>query len=424
MTRAQSKMSHTQPEKRQLRNSIQKSGSCSHITLETTTSAYDLLHQTLLHDLKTCIPTLVKTEVQTELQAAFKKRDELKLEISALRKEKSDLANKVDGYKKQVDQWVKLVTVMENETLPSLVDKINNLETNWSNKEKTLTTKTNHYISTQNKVQKEVAEITNIQKQWEDLLKAKTEGAALQNLEKSQEFVSAEYEDFKKSQNILREEVSLLKTKVSKQAAKSEHNSNYSRFDSADFKGIPVVPVDQYGNENCKQMIINICKEMNYWLPASSISTAHRLKKHPSKPGPPDMIVKFNSRDIRNDVFRLRNQIKHKVTWNCYPIKKLYINESLTPEARKLFYLTRACAKELENTHGKVYTWTFKGEVYLRKNIEGGPKRKISSEECLTKIKNGDILLDPPTTSENVPESIVIIEDVMAEYNDTATVDT
>ena len=112
------------------------------------------------------------------------------------------------------------------------------------------------------------------------------------------------------------------------------------------------------------------------------------------------------------------------MTWNCYPIKKLYINESLTPEARKLFYLTRACAKELENTHGKVYTWTFKGEVYLRKNIEGGPKRKISSEECLTKIKNGDILLDPPTTSENVPESIVIIEDVMAEYNDTATVDT
>ena len=390
-----------------------------------TTLLCDTTQQTLLREIKACLPAMVASAVQKELEPALKKRDELKLEIADLKKAKLELTNKVEGFKKQVDKWLKVAKVMEEETIPSLIDKVIALEKSWKIKEKTIANKTKQFISTQNKVQKEIEELSNLQNEWEKLLKAKTDGTDIVNIEKSQQFVSDEYDEFREKQKTLVKKVTSLEEKVAKQAAKSEHNSNYSRWDSLELDGIPRVPVDEYGNENCKEMVINICKELHYWLPPSSISTAHRLKKHPSKRGPPAMIVKFNNRDIRNDVFELRSHIKNKSYWNCYNIKKLYINESLTPETRKLFYETRLCAKQMEKTHGRIYTWTFKGEIYVRKNVENGPKRKISSENYLEKIKNGDISLDPPKTLENseAHNSIVVIEEVMAEYTAPVAVD-
>ena len=129
------------------------------------------------------------------------------------------------------------------------------------------------------------------------------------------------------------------------------------------------------------------------------------------------MICKFSNRDIRNDVFALRNQIKDKYDWKCYNIKKLYINESLTPDARKLFYKTRVWAKEMQPVHGRIFTWTFKGEIFVRKDTENGPKRKILSEDYLSKLTNGEISLDVRNESDkfHTPDSVVIIEHVMAE---------
>ena len=71
----------------------------------------------------------------------------------------------------------------------------------------------------------------------------------------------------------------------------------------------------------------------------------------------------------------------------------------------------------MEPTHGRIFTWTFKGEIFVRKNIETGPKRKILSEDYLLKLTNGVISLDLPTPPVNshAPGSIVIIEEIMAE---------
>ena len=153
---------------------------------------------------------------------------------------------------------------------------------------------------------------------------------------------------------------------------KTEHGLNYSRLECLEFDGVPTVK-DRDGKENCKLQILEICKELNYWIPEYTISTAHRKKQHYSKKGPAPIIVEFNCKDIRNDVFSLRHQLKDKIYWYCYDIKKLYINESLTPDARKLFYNTRILALELNRIHGKIFTWTFKGEVFIRKKNSRAP---------------------------------------------------
>ena len=66
------------------------------------TSVYKMTQETMMAEIKELLPSLVKTIVQSELQLMLKKRDELKLEIT-------DLKKKVDGYKTQVDHWVELV---------------------------------------------------------------------------------------------------------------------------------------------------------------------------------------------------------------------------------------------------------------------------------------------------------------------------
>ena len=57
----------------------------------------------------------------------------------------------------------------------------------------------------------------------------------------------------------------------------------------------------------------------------------------------------------------------------------------------------------MDRIHGKIFSWIFKGEAYIRKQVEGVPKRKISSINDLTKIRQGTLSIDPPTrNTENV----------------------
>ena len=45
--------------------------------------------------------------------------------------------------------------------------------------------------------------------------------------------------------------------------------------------------------------------------------------------------------------------------------------------------------------HGKIFVWSFKREIYLRKAIEHAPKRKIDSEQDLNDLRRGTISLYP-----------------------------
>ena len=272
---------------------LKKSSSCSNVTHHVTShsiasdvdspqpaSIYTAMKQTILAEIKNILPSLVTSSVQKEMQTMLKKRDELKREIS-------DLRNKVAGYKTQVDRWIEVAKFMENTTLPKVVQDVATLETSWKNKEKSITNKTKDLLSTQNKLQSNMSEISNLQNEWEKLLKAKTDGCDIRNIEQSQQFVSDEYDEFREKQKNLVSTVASLEEKVAKQEVKSEHNANYPRWDSVEVAGIPLLPIDEFGNENCKKMIMDICKELHYWLPLSAISTAHRLKKTPKQAWPP-----------------------------------------------------------------------------------------------------------------------------------------
>ena len=146
---------------------------------------------------------------------------------------------------------------------------------------------------------------------------------------------------------------------------------------------------------------------------ASHLDRSHRLKRRPQrgKNRPPPIIVKFVSRDIRNDVYELWHQIKEKSHWRLYGMQKIYINESLSPETRKLLYKTKQFTREMQQVKGRLFVWTFKGDIYLRKDSAGAPKVKITSELDLNNITEGKVSLNRSSSVRSSEDAEVTAND-------------
>ena len=152
-------MSLTQPCKSGQRA---RSTSLSSDILPEKTSAYNTLQQTLMQDIKSILPELIKSAVQTAVATALKEKDELQKEITGLRKTNSDLMNKVNGYKTQVNKWITETKFLQETTMPDLVQQVNALESNWKSKEKSLASKAKELINTQNRLTNEVLQTSNL----------------------------------------------------------------------------------------------------------------------------------------------------------------------------------------------------------------------------------------------------------------------
>ena len=282
----------------------------------------------------------------------------------------SDILNKLRDYKVQVDECVQVTKKINETELPNLKQEIADVR-------EEITSPTN--ATTGNKITQQVTDI-----------------------DEAQQFVSDKYDKLINENKHLNVKVDRLEKNLEKQATKSERNANYSRWENVKFGGINRYYLRDGVTEDCKTMIVNVCRELNYNIPINEISTAHRLKQHHSKTGPPPIVVRFKDRDIRNDVLRLRSLARDKQTWRNYGITRLFINEHLTPEKGKLMYETKVFTREMNRIHGKIFVWSFKGEIFIRKGIEYAPRIKINNANDLDEIRRGSIKLDPLPEPSNV----------------------
>ena len=332
------------------------------------------------------------TKASTQADCSNETINKMQKDIQQLKDFQRNTAEKLDGYAKKVKAWT--TTITDTKKI------VNNLAKEWEEHKKTLEnqkqsicTKTKEYTKTETRMKTVLQECETKKKE----LIAQLENTKIINnvevkdISESQTFVSKKYDE-------LREEIGDMKKKLAKNIVKTEQNNKYPRRDCVEFKEVPYTP-NSDGRENCKEVITNICKELHLWLPEMAISTAHRLNQRANRVGPAPIIVKFVSRDIRNDVYQLRHHIKEKTKWRLYGTRKLYINESLSPETRKLLYQTKLFSREMRKE--KIHVWTFKGDVYLRKDAVGAPKIKVTSEQDLKQITEGTISLDRSNLSVN-----------------------
>ena len=196
----------------------------------------------------------------------------------------------------------------------------------------------------------------------------------LKAIQSSQDFISNKFDELLNSFSLLKEENSHLKLenaqlnilakemadRISKLEEDQENINLYSRRDCLEFHGVPETP-DEITDELVKQIGDLMAVEVK----PSDISTSHRL---PSKRGViPTIIAKFARRSIRDKLYESKGKLKNRSSADlgfARPDNKLYVNESLTPKARELYYQVR----QVRKSQRFKYAWTKYGKSYLKKD--------------------------------------------------------
>ena len=180
----------------------------------------------------------------------------------------------------------------------------------------------------------------------------------------------------------LREKTADLNKKTTDEAVKLDGVDQYSRRQNLEFQGIPVTET-----ENVIEIVSKVCKLVGVEVNENDISIAHRLPpKRFSKVGDsPAIIARFINRNLRNKIYSKRI-IARRLETSCFPISgmtKLFINENLTQERKRLLWLTKQSAKSANY----LFIWTMNGKIYVRKNSDS-PAIMIQSENDLSKLNS------------------------------------
>ena len=225
----------------------------------------------------------------------------------------------------------------------------------------------------------------------------KTLTAELFEIKSSQEFLCNEFDKLKSECQTLRainkqqaEEITQLKAHSAKLESRGKTEEEkvdvleqYGRRQYLEISGIP-----EKEGENTNKLVIEVAKLANVELSPNQISISHRLppkirhslsrntssaqdvKFSNSPPKSSSIIVRFVSRDIRNQIFRNRNLLRNADLKNFSVIgtDNIFINENLTHSKKKLFWKVKQKAKASQY---KFY-WTSNGNIFVRKSEEFG----------------------------------------------------
>ncbi len=222
--------------------------------------------------------------------------------------------------------------------------------------------------------------LTNFQA---DLTSVKQKQAVMDN---SLKYLNSDVEILQTQLKSVNEEVLKLKASLGQVNVKTDSNTqkiksvdNYSRRICLEISDIPVKE-----NENCYHIAQDVFDFVGCDVPSEEISVAHRLKSSSANSTPPPIIVRFRDMYYRNFVLNDRKS-------NRVPVSELgfvnpsdtkrqfaYINEHLSPEMKRLLFLTRS--KKIEKNWLKA--WVHDGKIFAKKS-EACDKVEITQESDL-----------------------------------------
>lgn len=210
----------------------------------------------------------------------------------------------------------------------------------------------------------------------------------LEAVEKSQNFISDQYDDMKKKLD----QIAGLQAKVNDLEIQLEHKNKmidslsmrlvnleqYSRRNN-----IEIREVNQTDGENIEQIVIKVGEKLNVKLTPSDIETAHRMPTSPGKC--PAIIARLVNRKI-TDLLLSKKRVtitNHEILTDSQTRGngKIYIGENLCSYNRQLLWAAKQQAKQFSYK----YVW-WKNGVLVRKS-ENSKVIKINSHNELNKIE-------------------------------------
>ena len=228
-------------------------------------------------------------------------------------------------------------------------------------------------------------------------LEIETLRAEVREIKESQAFIynqydslKAEYDKLIEVNTLQKEEISnlksqaaALKTQEIKDSIKVDELEQYGRRQNLEIVGVP-----EKEDENTNAIVLEVAKMLDVDIMSSHISTSHRLPKKKASSrnnsGSSPIIVRFTSRDIRNQIYANRKKARFVdlKNFSVSDTKNIFVNENLTPTRKQLFWKTK---QEVKNNSWK-YIWTHNGNVFVKKD-DNASITAIKNELDLNLIK-------------------------------------
>ena len=228
-------------------------------------------------------------------------------------------------------------------------------------------------------------------------LEIETLRAEVIEIKESQAFICNQYDSLKAEYDKLivvntlqKEEISnlksqadALKTQEIKDSIKVDELEQYGRRQNLEIVGVP-----EKEDENTNAIVLEVAKMLDVDIMSSHISTSHRLPKKKASSrnnsGSSSIIVRFTSRDIRNQIYANRKKARFVdlKNFSVSDTKNIFVNENLTPTRKHLFWKTK---QEVKNNSWK-YIWTHNGNVFVKKD-DNASITAIKNELDLNLIK-------------------------------------
>ena len=207
-----------------------------------------------------------------------------------------------------------------------------------------------------------------------------------QDLTQSLEFHIKKIEDLEKENKTLRDEVDFLQEEAtavrsmlndSEESVKQVSNAaddleQYTRKYNLEFHGI-----SEEKEEDIEEHIVKLGSILNVNINKSDIDICHRMK---SRRSPRPIIARFASHKVKQSFYFAKKRLKNADLSQAFPnTDRIYINENLTAQRRKLFKEVRDFQKE----HNWNSAWTIDGKIFVKKDIYSKPLKIVSENDLI-----------------------------------------
>lgn len=204
--------------------------------------------------------------------------------------------------------------------------------------------------------------VENIQKIKSDI------GKTVDFMSEKFEVIIHESKELKSKVTMLVKENKILNDQLNDMKEETTSLSSQVDFLERNLKGknLEIVGVPFVKNENVGDLALKVLTNIDPQLSKEDIESARRLMKKDKNNvtiyGP--ILARFKNIGKRNYIFRnKKNLAEARPNLVNGSVKKIFINENLTPKNKKIFYHAN-CFKKQNNWR---FVWTANGMVFLRK---------------------------------------------------------
>ena len=204
--------------------------------------------------------------------------------------------------------------------------------------------------------------VENIQKIKSDI------GKTVDFMSEKFEVIIHESKELKSKVTMLVKENKMLNDQLNDMKEETTSLSSQVDFLERNLKGknLEIVGVPFVKNENVGDLALKVLTNIDPQLSKEDIESARRLMKKDKNNvtiyGP--ILARFKNIGKRNYIFRnKKNLAEARPNLVNGSVKKIFINENLTPKNKKIFYHAN-CFKKQNNWR---FVWTANGMVFLRK---------------------------------------------------------